>query len=149
MEMKDKKLTVIGDIDPIKIVAKLRKLCHTDILTVGPGKEPEKKKDDGKKDEPKKDDGKKDEPKKDEKKKDDGKKEEPKKDDGKKKEEAVKATVVAYPGFQQGYYVPQQMYPAYHQQQYAYSYQQQPSVPFSYFHNHTSVEEDPNSCVIC
>ncbi|KAL8127909.1 uncharacterized protein LOC141721855 [Apium graveolens] len=131
MEMKDKKLTVIGDIDPIKIVAKLRKLCHTEILTVGPAKEPEKKKD-----EPKKDDAKKVEPK-----KDDGKKEEPKKDDGKKKEEAVKAAVVAYPGFQ--------MYPAYYQQQYAYNYQQQPSVPMNYYHNHKSVEEDPNSCVIC
>ncbi|KAK1392295.1 heavy metal-associated isoprenylated plant protein 39-like [Heracleum sosnowskyi] len=134
MEMKDKKLTVIGDIDPIKIVAKLRKLCHTEILTVGPGKEPEKKKDDGKKDEPKKDDG---------------KKEEPKKDDGKKKEEAVKAVVMAYPGFQQGYYAPQQIYPAYYPQQHAYSYQHQPSVPLNYYHNHTSVEEDPNSCVIC
>ncbi|KAL1822235.1 hypothetical protein ACET3Z_009013 [Daucus carota] len=121
MEMKDKKLTVIGDIDPIKIAAKLRKLCHTEILTVGPAKEPEKKKE-----EPKKDDG---------------KKEEAKKDDGKKKEEAVKAAVVAFPGFQQGYYAPQQMYPAY--------YQQQPSVPTHYYHNLASVEEDPNACVIC
>lgn len=134
MEMKDKKLTVIGDIDPIKIVAKLRKLCHTEILAVGPAKELEKKKDDGKKDEQKKDDG---------------KKEEPKKDDGKKKEEAAKAAVVAYPGFQQGYYVPQQIYPPYYQQQHAYNYQQQPSVPLNYYHNHKSVEEDPNSCVIC
>ena len=129
MEMKDKKLTVIGDVDPIKIVAKLRKLCHTEILTVGSAKEPEKKKE-----EPKKDDG---------------KKEEAKKDDGKKKEEAVKATVMAYPGFQQGYYVPQQMHPAYYQQQHAYSYQQQPSVPLHYYHNRGSVEEDTNSCVIC
>ncbi|KAL1822234.1 hypothetical protein ACET3Z_009012 [Daucus carota] len=139
MDMKEKKLTVIGDIDPIKIVAKLRKICHTEILTVGPAKEPEKKKE-----EPKKDDGKKEEPKKDE-----GKKDEAKKDDGKKKEEAVKAAVVAYPGFQQGYYVPQQMYPGYYQQQHAYSYQQQPSVPSHYYHNLASVEEDPNSCVIC
>ncbi|XP_044467260.1 heavy metal-associated isoprenylated plant protein 39-like isoform X2 [Mangifera indica] len=57
MDMKDKKLTVIGDIDPVSIVSKLRKLCHTDIVSVGPAKEPEKKKaDDKKKDEAKKDD---------------------------------------------------------------------------------------------
>ncbi|XP_034898889.1 heavy metal-associated isoprenylated plant protein 12 [Populus alba] len=57
MEMKDQKLTVIGDIDPVHIVAKLRKLCCTEIVTVGPAKEPEKKKDDPKKqgDEKKKD----------------------------------------------------------------------------------------------
>ncbi|KAA8539962.1 hypothetical protein F0562_026654 [Nyssa sinensis] len=56
MEIKDKKLTVTGDIDPVTIVAKLRKLCHTEILTVGPAKEPEKKKEEPKKaDEKKKD----------------------------------------------------------------------------------------------
>ncbi|KAJ6421259.1 hypothetical protein OIU84_028605 [Salix udensis] len=44
IEMKDKKLTVTGDIDPVHIVAKLRKQCHTEIITVGPAKEPEKKK---------------------------------------------------------------------------------------------------------
>ncbi|KAF9664218.1 hypothetical protein SADUNF_Sadunf17G0133200 [Salix dunnii] len=53
IEMKDKKLTVIGDIDPVHIVAKLRELCHTEIITVGPAKEPEKKKDEPKKEEPK------------------------------------------------------------------------------------------------
>ncbi|KAL8095847.1 uncharacterized protein LOC141688899 isoform X1 [Apium graveolens] len=130
MDMKDKKLTVTGDIDPITIVAKLRKLCHTEILTVGPAKEPEKKKDDGKKEDPKKDD----------KKKDDGKK-----DDGKKKDEAVKA--VPYPGY---FVPPPQVYPGYFQQHYAYNYQQQPQVPLQqYYLNHRSVEEDPNSCVIC
>ena len=52
IEMKDKKLTVIGDIDPVHIVAKLRKLCHTEIITVGPAKEPEKKKEEPKKKDP-------------------------------------------------------------------------------------------------
>ncbi|XP_073315939.1 heavy metal-associated isoprenylated plant protein 12-like [Primulina huaijiensis] len=52
MDSKDKKLTVTGDIDPVAMVAKLRKLCHTEIVTVGPAKEPEKKKE-----EPKKKDG--------------------------------------------------------------------------------------------
>ncbi|KAI5559677.1 hypothetical protein BDE02_17G129000 [Populus trichocarpa] len=54
IDMKDKKLTVIGGIDPVHIVTKLRKLCHTEIVTVGPAKEPEKKKDEPKKEEPKK-----------------------------------------------------------------------------------------------
>ncbi|KAJ6369432.1 hypothetical protein OIU76_027788 [Salix suchowensis] len=52
IEMKDKKLTVTGDIDAVNIVAKLRKQCHTDIITVGPAKEPgeEKKEEPEKKD---------------------------------------------------------------------------------------------------
>ncbi|XP_073127576.1 heavy metal-associated isoprenylated plant protein 39-like [Henckelia pumila] len=61
MDMKEKKLTVVGDVDPIQLVSKLRKLWSTDILTVGPAKEPEKKKE-----EEKKDDAKKDAPKKEE-----------------------------------------------------------------------------------
>ena len=59
MDMKDKKLTVTGDIDPVDVVNKLRKLCSTDIVSVGPAKE-EKKKEEPKKEEPKKDDKKKD-----------------------------------------------------------------------------------------
>ncbi|PNS96929.1 hypothetical protein POPTR_017G147000v4 [Populus trichocarpa] len=54
MDMKDRKLTVIGDIDAVCIVGKLRKICHTDIISVGPAKEPEKKKEEPKKVEPKK-----------------------------------------------------------------------------------------------
>ncbi|KAK2404539.1 heavy metal-associated isoprenylated plant protein [Trifolium repens] len=49
VDMKDQKLTLIGDIDPVRVVAKLRKICHADIVSVGPAKEE-------KKDEPKKDD---------------------------------------------------------------------------------------------
>ncbi|XP_050253280.1 heavy metal-associated isoprenylated plant protein 39-like [Quercus robur] len=59
MDMKDKKLTVTGDIDPVDVVNKLRKLCSTEIVSVGPAKE-EKKKEEPKKEEPKKDDKKKD-----------------------------------------------------------------------------------------
>nr|GMC98064.1 heavy metal-associated isoprenylated plant protein 39-like [Ipomoea batatas]GMC98171.1 heavy metal-associated isoprenylated plant protein 39-like [Ipomoea batatas] len=44
IELKEKKLTIIGDVDPIVVVGKLRKSWHTEILTVGPAKEPEKKK---------------------------------------------------------------------------------------------------------
>ncbi|XAR70255.1 hypothetical protein NMG60_11027044 [Bertholletia excelsa] len=64
MDMKDKKLTVTGDVDPVVIAGKLRKHWHTDILTVGPAKEPEKKKEEPKKEEPKKGDGKKEDDKK-------------------------------------------------------------------------------------
>ncbi|KAL0400688.1 UNVERIFIED_CONTAM: Heavy metal-associated isoprenylated plant protein 39 [Sesamum latifolium] len=52
LDPKDKKLTVTGDIDPVAVVAKLRKLCHTEIVSVGPAKEPEKKKEEPKKEEP-------------------------------------------------------------------------------------------------
>ncbi|MFS7914278.1 hypothetical protein Hanom_Chr02g00151521 [Helianthus anomalus] len=47
---KDKKLTIIGDVDPVDVVGKLKK-WHTDILTVGPAKEPspQKPKDGGEK----------------------------------------------------------------------------------------------------
>lgn len=55
-------MTVVGDIDPVQVVSKLRKSWHTEILSVGPAKEPEKKKDEGKKDEGKKDGDKKKDP---------------------------------------------------------------------------------------
>ncbi|KAI4351634.1 hypothetical protein L6164_005977 [Bauhinia variegata] len=54
-DMKDKKLTIIGDTDPIKVVSKLKKLCHAEIVSVGPAKEEKKEeKKDQKKEEPKK-----------------------------------------------------------------------------------------------
>lgn len=130
MDMKDKKLTVTGDIDPITVVGKLRKVCHTEIVTVGPAKEPEKKKEEPKKEEPKKEEAKKkEEPKKDDKKKDDG-------------PQAVKPMV--YQAYPMPYYHQQPYY--YQQQQQAYTYQQ-PPVPTHYYQR--SAEEDPNSCVIC
>ncbi|XP_004298831.1 PREDICTED: uncharacterized protein LOC101291624 [Fragaria vesca subsp. vesca] len=59
MDMKERKLTVTGNIDPVDVVNKLRKgNWHTEILTVGPAKEEKKddKKDGGanKKDDDKK-----------------------------------------------------------------------------------------------
>ncbi|XP_058738385.1 uncharacterized protein LOC131610449 [Vicia villosa] len=42
MDTKDKKMTLIGDIDPLKVVAKLRKICHAEIVSVGPVKEEKK-----------------------------------------------------------------------------------------------------------
>ncbi|KAK2632094.1 hypothetical protein EUGRSUZ_L02001 [Eucalyptus grandis] len=56
MDPKDSKLTVSGDFDPVKVVNKLRKSWHTDIVSVGPAKEDDGKKDGGKKEEGKKDD---------------------------------------------------------------------------------------------
>lgn len=60
IDSKDNKLTVTGDLDPVCLVSKLRKICHADILSVGPAKEPEKKKEEPKKEEPKKKDTNKD-----------------------------------------------------------------------------------------
>ncbi|WMV33999.1 hypothetical protein MTR67_027384 [Solanum verrucosum] len=54
IDTKDKKLTVTGNVDPVELVSKLKKLCHTEILSVGPAKEPEKKKDEPKKEDAKK-----------------------------------------------------------------------------------------------
>ncbi|GMN44532.1 hypothetical protein TIFTF001_013741 [Ficus carica] len=59
LDGKDKKLTVTGDIDPVSLVSKLRKLCATEIISVGAPKAPEKK-EEKKKEEPKKDEAKKD-----------------------------------------------------------------------------------------
>ncbi|KAK8686578.1 hypothetical protein V6N13_125602 [Hibiscus sabdariffa] len=76
-DAKDQTLTVVGDIDPVKAVGKLKKLCRTEIVSVGPANEPEKKKEEPKKEEPKKEEPKKEEPKKEEPKKEEPKKEEP------------------------------------------------------------------------
>ncbi|KAK7380376.1 hypothetical protein VNO78_32886 [Psophocarpus tetragonolobus] len=43
VDMNDKKMTILGNIDPVSAVWKLRKLCHTEIVSVGPAKEEEKK----------------------------------------------------------------------------------------------------------
>ncbi|CAK8573453.1 unnamed protein product [Lathyrus sativus] len=54
VDMKDMKLTAIGDIDPVKVVTKLRKFCHAEIVSVGAAKE-EKKEEPKKKEDDKKD----------------------------------------------------------------------------------------------
>ncbi|KAG9134097.1 hypothetical protein Leryth_004775 [Lithospermum erythrorhizon] len=91
MDMKSKKLTVVGSVDPVSAASKLRKYWPTEIILVGPAKEPEKKeepkKEEAKKDEPKKEEEKKEEAKGEEQKKEEPKKEEAKKDEPKKEEE--------------------------------------------------------------
>ncbi|KAK3429252.1 hypothetical protein EUGRSUZ_E00660 [Eucalyptus grandis] len=47
MDSKDNKLTVSGDFDPVKVVNKLRKSWHTEIVSVGAAKEDDGKKDEG------------------------------------------------------------------------------------------------------
>lgn len=63
MDMKERKLTVSGDVDPVTVVSKLRKSWpSTAILSVGVAKESEKKKDDEKKEGEKKEGEKKKDP---------------------------------------------------------------------------------------
>ncbi|ERN04660.1 hypothetical protein AMTRI_Chr07g78970 [Amborella trichopoda] len=53
-DLKDQKVTVTGEMDPITVAKKLKKLGHVDIVSVGPAKEEKKdEKKDGKKDEKK------------------------------------------------------------------------------------------------
>ncbi|CAI8593726.1 unnamed protein product [Vicia faba] len=58
VDMKDQKLILIGDIDTVNVVEKLRKLCHAEIVSVGPAKEEKKEepKNEEAKEEPKKKD---------------------------------------------------------------------------------------------
>ncbi|XP_057446000.1 heavy metal-associated isoprenylated plant protein 39-like [Lotus japonicus] len=53
VDMGSKKLTLTGDIDPVHVVSKLRKWCHTEIVSVGPAKEEKKKDESSKPDQPK------------------------------------------------------------------------------------------------
>ncbi|XP_057462583.1 heavy metal-associated isoprenylated plant protein 39-like isoform X2 [Actinidia eriantha] len=125
MDMKGKTLTVIGTVDPVNVVSKLRKFWPTDMVLVGPAKEPEKK-EEPKKEEPKKEEeAKKEEPKKEEEaKKEESKKEEPKKEEEKKKEpEPALVGIMPY----RPYYPPMN----------------------TYYYVHHSMDENPNACVIC
>ncbi|XP_045798713.1 heavy metal-associated isoprenylated plant protein 39-like [Trifolium pratense] len=138
MDMKEKKLTVVGTVDPVKIVSKLRKYWQADLISVGPAKEPEKK-EEAKKEEPKKEEEKKEGEKKEEAKKEEEKKEEPKKEEEKKeekkeeekKEEEKKKEPTPDPVLEMV-----KAYRAYNPHMTTYYYVQ-------------SMEENPNACVIC
>jgi len=43
LDMKYKKMALIGDIDPVNVVSKLRKLCHAEIISIETAKEEKKK----------------------------------------------------------------------------------------------------------
>lgn len=80
MDMKEKKLTVVGAVDPVDVVSKLRKFWPTDIFSVGPAKEPEKEKKEEQQKEEAKNGETKEEPKEEEAKEEEGKEDEKKKD---------------------------------------------------------------------
>ncbi|XP_073038917.1 heavy metal-associated isoprenylated plant protein 39-like [Primulina eburnea] len=124
IDIKGKKLIIIGTVDPVTVVSKLRKKnWPADIISVGPAKEPEKKPEEPKKEEAKKEE-KKDEAKKEEP-KDEAKKDEPKKEGEKKAEpEPVLGTIMPY----RPYYPPINTY--------------------YYMQQHRSMEENPNACAI-
>ncbi|KAI5598737.1 hypothetical protein BDE02_02G151400 [Populus trichocarpa] len=134
MDMKAKKLTVIGTVDPVSVVSKLRKYWQADIISVGPAKDPEpEKKEEAKKEEPKKEEeAKKEEPKKEEAKPEEAKKEEPKKEEEKKEEEKKKEAAPPPDPVMELV----KAYRAYNPQMTTYYYAQ-------------SIEENPNACVIC
>ncbi|ONK72779.1 uncharacterized protein A4U43_C04F23120 [Asparagus officinalis] len=136
MDMKEQKLTVIGAVDPVTIVSKLRKFWRTEIFSVGPAKEPEKKeepkKEEAKKEEPKKEEPKKEETKTEEPKKEEPKKEEPKKEEAEKKKEEPEKKIDP----QELFY--QELVKAYK------SYN--PHMTTHYYVQ--SAEENPNGCAI-
>ncbi|KAK9716623.1 hypothetical protein RND81_06G246200 [Saponaria officinalis] len=119
--IKENKMIIIGEVDPVAIICKLRKQWNAQILTVGPPEKKDDKKDGNKKDGEKKDGDKKDGDKKD------GDKKAGDKKDGKDQTPACKPCPCPNP------------YP------YPYSYPQRP--PMYYYAQ--SMEENPNSCVIC
>uniref|UniRef100_A0ACD5TIY2 Uncharacterized protein n=2 Tax=Avena sativa TaxID=4498 RepID=A0ACD5TIY2_AVESA len=137
VDMATRKMTVIGMVDPVVVVSKLRKMWAASIDSVGPAKEPEKKKEeDGKNkdgaDAKKEGDGAKKEGEGDKK---EGKgKDKAKKDDDEKKppqptEQQLFAELMNQWQYRSAY--------AYHN---------------PYMNNHyvvQSMEENPNSCAIC
>ncbi|KAH9304403.1 hypothetical protein KI387_008807 [Taxus chinensis] len=42
VDMKEKKITVIGDVDPVYLTSKLRRFGFTELVSVGPAKEEKK-----------------------------------------------------------------------------------------------------------
>ncbi|XP_027115292.1 uncharacterized protein [Coffea arabica] len=145
IDLKGKKLTIIGTVDPVDVASKLRKFWPTDIIAVGPAKEPEKK-EEPKKEEAKKEEAK-EEPKKEESKKDEPKKEEPKKDEEKQAPEPAPVQVQVPVPVQ----VPVMPYRPYYPPMQSSVMPYRPYYPpmQTYYHPNHSVEEYPNGCVIC
>ncbi|KAL8495144.1 hypothetical protein ACS0TY_019350 [Phlomoides rotata] len=141
IDLKGKKLTVIGTVDPVTVVSKLRKKnWQASIISVGvwPEKKEEPKKEEPKKEEAKKEEAK-EEPKKEEAKKEEPKKEEAKKEEPK-KEEPKKVEIP-----------PEMLFPpAMQYRPYPYRPYYPPPVNTYYqVQQHHSMEENPNACVIC
>lgn len=127
VDMKEKKLTVIGTVDPIDVVIKLRKHWQTDIITVGPAKEPEKKEE-----KPQKEASKGEQPQQQEKPAVEPKKDEqqPKGEEGQKKPQ------------------PPQLPPPDPMLELVRAHRAYNPHMSTYYHVH-SMEENPNACIIC
>ncbi|GLJ10198.1 hypothetical protein SUGI_0123870 [Cryptomeria japonica] len=130
VDMKEKKMTVIGDVDPVHLTCKLRKLGFADLLSVGSAKEEKKE---GEKKEEKKG----------------AEKKEEKKPQGETKENKAE-----HPKVEVVYHVP--MSYDYRPYQYTVVREEYPNVvyvPMSYDYRpyqYTVVREEyPNTCVIC
>lgn len=132
--MDTKTLTVIGLVDPVDVVGKLRKSWPTNIISVGPAKEPEQAKEGAPKEEAKKEEAK-GEPKKEEGKGEEGKEGEAKKEEGKKEEDEKKKEVP-----------PEEIIKGYNYRVYSYPPPNYVSAPHDYYAH--SMEENPNACVI-
>ncbi|KAJ8749016.1 hypothetical protein K2173_013459 [Erythroxylum novogranatense] len=141
INMKEKKLTVIGTVDPVSVVSKLRKYWPTDIISVGPAKEP--KKEEPKKEEPKKEEAKKEEAKKEE---EQPKKEEPNKGEEKKAEENKKEAALA-PALAPAP-TPAPVPPPDPILELVKAYRAYNPYVTKYYYV-PSMEENPNACVIC
>ncbi|CAL9765545.1 unnamed protein product, partial [Musa acuminata subsp. burmannicoides] len=160
MDIKEKKMTVIGSVDPINVVSKLRKQLQTDVVSIGAAKEEKKeepkevpKKEEVNKEEETKEEKKeekKEEPKKEEEKKEETKKEEEKKEETKKeeepKEEERKETAkVEKEPHEQIMAELVNAYRAYHNPHVYHN----PHMTRHYHHYYAqSSEENPNSCSI-
>jgi hypothetical protein len=135
VDMKSQKMTVVGMVDPVKVMSKLRKAaCSATIVSVGPVKEPEKKEE--KMEEKKDGDAAKKEGEGEKKEGDGEKKKEG--DEEKKKDGDGEKAKAAPPPTEQIIAELMNQYRGYH-----------PSAapPPQYYVQ--SMEENPNSCVIC
>ncbi|XP_042047714.1 heavy metal-associated isoprenylated plant protein 39-like [Salvia splendens] len=123
IDLKGKRLTVIGTVDPVSVVTKLRKKnWPVHIISVWPAKEPEMPKEEAKKEEEAKEEANVEEKKEEPKKEEEGKKPEPEPEP-----EMMHMISTALP------YRP---YRPYH------------TPVTTYYPVHHSMEEDPNACII-
>jgi hypothetical protein len=153
VDMASRKMTVIGTMDPVNVVSKLRKSWAAQLDSVGPAKEPEKKEEKKEEKEEKKEAaGKKEEGGDGKKEEGDGKKDgDGKKEGDAKKEGGGEKKVVPLP-MQQPHYM--NMIAADHyMNQYRPPPPPPPVYPYTpqpyYYVRNMSMEENPNSCAIC
>ncbi|KAK3150338.1 hypothetical protein QOZ80_3AG0231980 [Eleusine coracana subsp. coracana] len=175
VDMASRKMTVIGTVDPVNVVSKLRKSWAAQLDSVGPAKEPEKK-EEKKEGEAKKEEGGDGKKEGEAKKEGDAKKEEGgdgkkdgdgKKEEGDKKEGEANKKDGGGGGEKKVMPMPMQMPPMhqlppqymnmitadymnqYHRPPPPPVYPYAPPPPQYYYVRNMSMEENPNSCAIC